>query len=202
MQNLFKNYNPTSPMRDYTETPNIIEQGVVSPEALKRIEKAEKGELKAKLAAILDRGIVEDRLTVDLPSHLHGEWVRNDPLEIKRLETLGFTIDREYANKRSIHTDGSDSAIVGDVIHMICPREIKEVIDEIRHEQVIKQHAKKTIKGKEMNKEEIDLLTNIQHEGDSSVHAFSNSHERSAGNKDLADILQSIDNQAEPYDTD
>lgn len=198
--NVFDNYKPASPVRDYTETSNVIEQGKISPEALSRIDKAEKGELKAKLAAILDRGIVEDRLRVDVPPHLHQEWVRNDPLEIRRLESLGFRVDIEYASNRAIHSDGSNSAIVGDVISVICPIEVKEVIDEIRHEQVIRQHMKKKVGNKEVNKEELELYSNVAREDDKHVMAYTQSTEKTATGSDLAKILEEIDGQTEKFD--
>lgn len=194
--NVFDSYKPASPVRDYTETPNVIEQGKISPEALSRIEKAEKGELKAKLASILDRGIIADRLIVDLPDGIHGEWCRNDPLEIRRLESLGFRVDTEFASKRAIHSDGSDSSIVGDVIHMICPKEVKEVIEEIRHEQVIKQHMKKKKGNAEVNKEETDFEDSVQNEDYAPVTAFSKSHEREAN---IRDVLATLDNQVEVH---
>lgn len=187
-----------SAVRDYTEKPNIITQGNPSPEALERIKRAERGELKAKLASILDRGIVEDRLKVDLPSDLHGEWVRNDPLEINRLKLLGFKVDEEYATKRSIHSDGSDSAVVGDVVHVVCPKEIKEVINEIREEQILRQHAKKKVKDGEVNKEESEFLQDVAKEGDKNVVAFSRSSEHNVTRENLEDIMKSIDNQVTP----
>jgi hypothetical protein len=105
------------------------------------VTKIDRKELKAKLVAVLDRGITNDRLAVDLPGHVHGEWVVNDPMEIARVQALGFEVDNQYAPKRSLHSDGSTTAIVGDVIHMVCSKEVKEVIDEIRRERFIAEHG-------------------------------------------------------------
>ena len=120
------------PVMDRKDQPSrVIEQGVMQPEAVQKlIEQAERGELKAKLAAILDRGVVQDRLMVELPDDVHGEWVLNNQMEINRLKSLGFEVDTVYAPRRAIHGDGSNSGIVGDVIFMTCPKIIKEVIDE------------------------------------------------------------------------
>lgn len=197
-ENIFKNFGP-SPVRDHTESPEVIEQGVVDPKILERIQKAERGELKARFASILDRGIVADRLHVDVPDDIHYEWVRNDPLEINRLEALGFKVDNEYANKRAIHSDGSNSAIVGDVICMTCPKEYKKLIDEIREEQSIKQHMKRTVKGKDINREEEEFFNDVATSSDKVV-AYSSSQERSITKNTLADVIASIDSQVKKAD--
>lgn len=192
-ENIFKNY--VSPMRDHDDKQQTIVQGEISQEALDRIKKAEKGELRAKLADILSRGIVQDRLTVDLPDDLHGEWVRNDPLEIRRLESLGFKVDDTYATSRAIHSDGTNSAIVGDVIHMICPKQVKEIIDEINHEAIINQHSKKKVKNKSLNTEDVEFLSNVAREKSDNVIAYSHSDESAVTHQDLPEILKSINNQ-------
>lgn len=200
--NVFANYKPSSPVRDHTEQVQVIEQGVVDPKTLERIEKAERGELKAKLAAILDRGIVEDRLRVEVPDNMHQEWVRNDPIEIRRLQSLGFMIDDVYAPSRAIHSDGTSSAIVGDVISMICPREIKEVIDEIRLEQIIKQNAKKKIGKTEVNREEIAFFNDVAKDRPDAIKPYSQSSEKKIGVDagDLAAALANIDSQVQVFD--
>lgn len=95
-----------------------------------------RNERKAKLVSVLDRSVAGDRLRVDLPDNVYGEWFPNDKLEIYRAEAMGFKVDEEFACKRALHDDGTGSkSIVGDVIFMTCPRETKELIDEIRKEQ-------------------------------------------------------------------
>jgi len=97
---------------------------------------------KARAVRILERGIVADRTTVEnLPPHLHGEWVERDSLAIERKRALGFWIDKEYAPKRALHSDGTDMSIVGDTIYMVCLKEDKEIIDEVRYEQYIRMHG-------------------------------------------------------------
>ena len=195
--NVFKNFG-SSPMRDHSENPTIIEQGI-DAKALERIEKAERGELKAKLAAILDRGVVQDRLVVEnVPDDLHYEWVRNDPLEIRRLEALGFKVDTEYAAKRSIHSDGSDSSIVGDVICMICPKEVHDVINEIRVEQVVRQHTGKRVGQSNVNREEREYLSTTDVNDQKHVVAYSGSSEKTITKDDLVATLNEIDKQTKP----
>jgi hypothetical protein len=95
---------------------------------------------KARIARVLERGIVADRLKVELPNELHGEWVANDANEVARMEAMGFTVDKEYASKRALHSNNGESRI-GDVIHMIAPKEVKEVIDELRRERFIEMNG-------------------------------------------------------------
>lgn len=99
---------------------------------------------KARIAAVLDRGVVGVRLTVDLPPNMYGEWVANDPESIFRMQTLGFEIDTEYAKQRALHNNGTDQAIVGDVIFMTCPKEVKEEIELVRQEKFNRDNKKRT----------------------------------------------------------
>lgn len=193
------------PVRDHTERPQVIEQGVLQPDAaLKmseaRIKAAERGELKAKLAQILDRGIIQDRLQVALPPDLYGEWVRNDPLEIMRMKGLGFQIDDKYATDRSIHSDGTSANVVGDVIFMTCDMLRHEVIEEIRHEQKLAVHMKKKTKSGDKNKEERDLEEITEKEyGKLGVRAITESREHKADLNDIVDAIRSADAQVKPF---
>lgn len=117
-----------------------------------------RSERKARAVRILERGIVADRTTVEnLPPHLHGEWVSRDQVEIDRKMSLGFWIDKEYAAKRSLHSDGTNSGIVGDTVFMVCLKEDKEIIDEVRYEQYIKMHGSPAQKQNLGIKEEKDF---------------------------------------------
>jgi len=89
---------------------------------------------KSIIARVLERGIIIDRATVDLPKHLYGEWVADDPVEISRMQLLGFEKDTQYATDRSSNADGSGVSKIGDVIYMIAPIEVKEIIDAVRSE--------------------------------------------------------------------
>lgn len=89
---------------------------------------------KAIIARVLERGIIIDRATVDLPKGLYGEWVADDPVEVSRMQLLGFEKDTEFATDRSSHSDGSGVSKIGDVIFMTAPIEVKETIDMVRAE--------------------------------------------------------------------
>jgi hypothetical protein len=101
---------------------------------LKAVVEMDDVEYKAVLASVLDRGYAHEALNIDLPPHLTGEWITNDPVSIARAKTLGFTIDTEYAKKNSIHSSGDSKAVYGDVIFMTIPTQRKRIIDEVRKE--------------------------------------------------------------------
>jgi hypothetical protein len=102
---------------------------------------ARAAETQPRLVDILDRGIVVDRLKVLLPEDVHGEWVPNDKMEIARYEALGFVIDTVYAPKRSLHSDGTGKAIVGDTVFMICHKSVRDTIDRMRAKAFEDAHA-------------------------------------------------------------
>ena len=184
-----------NPVQDHSEIAQpVVEQGELQPEAYHRIRAAEKGELKAKLTQILDRGIVNDRLKVDLPPDVHGEWVRNDPLEIARLKALGFEIDTKYApsQARKLHDDGTDAPIVGDTVFMMCSREVKEIIDEIRFERHIERNRKTS------QREDKDLKEVVYRTSGGDVPAVSESKVRDATYNDVAEALKAVESQIIP----
>jgi len=125
-----------------------------------------RNERKARLARILERGIIADRLHVALPPDVYGEWVADDPVDIARLKALGFEVDTIYAPKHSIHSSGDKAGKIGDVIHMICSRENKDVLEEIRKENYDKRHNRKSVNQKSnMQGEEKEAVANIDRTG-------------------------------------
>lgn len=118
-------------------------------------------ELKALMIEILDRGLVQDRLYIPLRNGLHGEWVPNYSNDINEKKLLGFEIadsTRHVASEvEQISTDGKGTEIIaGDVVYMVCSKERKEVLDEIRHERFIAMHGKKGDK-KQQEEREFEL---------------------------------------------
>ena len=140
-------------------TAPVIEQGeqqdIAVSDTKKGMTPEEKAQYKRKLITAFDRGVVHDRLFVPLPPDVHGEWCRNDPLEIERLKTIGFEVDTKYAPQRALNSDGTGAAIVGDVIHMVIPREMKEVIDEIRQEKFMRMNGRPGDKNAKTREEQV-----------------------------------------------
>lgn len=90
-------------------------------------------ELEARLTRVLERGIIIDRTTVDLPPGVYGEWVSDEAAEVSRMQILGFELDTKYAVDRSSHGSASgDVAKIGDVVFMTCPQRIHETIVRIQ----------------------------------------------------------------------
>ncbi len=90
-------------------------------------------ELEARLARVLERGIIVDRTTVDLPPDVYGEWVSLEDAEVSRMQLLGFEIDSEYAIDRSTHADGAGNmSKIGDVVFMTCPQKVHEMIKKVQ----------------------------------------------------------------------
>ena len=87
-------------------------------------------QLAHRFVEIADRGLVNMRLTVPLPADTHGEWAPNDSASIASYMMKGFRVDDTYAPKYTLHSDASGKAIVGDAIHMICPKRVKEALDK------------------------------------------------------------------------
>lgn len=131
------------------------------------LDKAKKirADKKARMVSVLERGLVADRSTVELPDNLYGEWVPNDKIEILRMQSFGFQIDKEYARQRALHEDsslaGDGASIIADTIFMTCDRENKEIIDEVRAEQYAATHRPRG--GKQ--KEERDLEEEVRSQG-------------------------------------
>lgn len=152
--------------------------------------KLDRKQRKAMLITALERGIVSERMNVKLPDNLYGQWCRDDPFEIDRLKSVGFRIDTEYAPQIALHSDGTSSAKVADTIHMICDRDIKELIDEIKHDQFLAAHVKP------VQKEEKDYEANVQNLGD--VLPTIESKHRDALKSDVAAALQQVSAQTQP----
>jgi hypothetical protein len=99
---------------------------------------------RARIAQVLDRGVVGVRMQVDLPPGVYGEWASNDVESIFRMQTLGFEIDHIYAKQRALHNDGTDKSIVGDVVFMTCSQQNKDLIEAVRREKYNKDNRKRT----------------------------------------------------------
>jgi hypothetical protein len=119
------------------------EREVLTNSGTEKAERTEtKSERKARLAAVLERGYLSERLQVPLPDNMYGEWVPKDHAEITRKELLGFRVDQQYGLKQSLHSDGTPITQIGDVVFMVTSRENKELLDEIRNEQYERRHGK------------------------------------------------------------
>lgn len=157
---------------------------------LKGISPEERAKLKSYFVTQLERGVIHDRLKVDLPPHLHGEWVRRDPIEVEAMKAYGFVVDDKYSVGRSTNSDGTKTGQVADVVFMVCPREVKDLIDEVKHERFVNAHAKK---GSNTAKEERDYATQVRAHGD--IIPMVDSKSREVTKDEVAATLAAINAQ-------
>lgn len=140
-----------------------------------------RAEKKARFVRVLERGFTIDRLTVELPDHLYGEWVPDDQRE--RWETLGFVDGTEFAAKRGLHEKGR----IADCTFMIQPKEDHELYEEVRHEMYIQQHGSPDEKRRLKQKEEQEY-TNLV-EGQLGLPVVDESVEREARKAQIEEAL-------------
>lgn len=133
--------------------------------------------IRAKIARILERGIINERLQVLLPSDVHGEWVPDDATEITRMKDMGFEIDTQYAKNRVLHAGGDGALRTGDVVFMVCPKYVKDIIDEVKHTRYMETHfPKKNAKGKTSQGEESAFQSQVAGNLDMPVIEESTTH--------------------------
>ena len=133
-------------------------EGLTPPVLTPEQEEAEmRAKRRARLVHILERGVMHDRMKVDLPPGIHGEWARNRPEDIYYMQSLGFEVasgkDFKVRGTNANATEG-DGIVVGDVIFMTCPKDLKDDIDAIRLEQF---YAKNGKPGDNVGREEKDF---------------------------------------------
>lgn len=93
-------------------------------------------ERKAKFIRVRHRGATHDKLQVELPESLYGEWISNDKFAIAEAEAIGFKVYTDgNPDKNSLHKQGDGTLVIGDAIFMVMDSEDKELHDEIRREE-------------------------------------------------------------------
>lgn len=99
------------------------------------VEEAEsRAKKKGRLAQILQRGFVNDKLVVEgADPEKYYCWVRDEVGEVARMKALGFDMENEAGS--GIHGTGDLTRRVGDVVLMSCSRDNYQLIQEIRMEQ-------------------------------------------------------------------
>lgn len=131
-----------------SERPEAEDHSDLSDEELE--SRAEK---KAKIAQLLDRGIVNDKLDVEkllgdgYREDRHYEWVRETDTDIDRARALGFNIVNRSdvdLDSEEVHDASDDRIRIGDVILMSCDRERHELIQEAKEEKRVEKYGEPT----------------------------------------------------------
>ena len=154
---------------------------------------------KAALVEVLDRGIVNDRLRVELPDDLHGEWVSDNPEAISEMEVKGFKIDRTYAKKRALHNDGtSEIGKVGDTIFMTCDKETHELIEEIRQEKSRNVNGNTSARIRNKQREEKEFAANFKNSGITPIIDDDESTERVITGSEISAAVKAGSDNSQP----
>lgn len=135
------------------------EDRVKATEAAKQI----RADKKARFARILERGVLVDRLAVDLPPDLHGEWVPLD--QVDRWLAMGFENGAHHVpklNNRALHGAADGYVHVGDVVFLTLPKEDKELYEEVRLENYVRMHGS-TADKKEISQREEKEFESLLH---------------------------------------
>jgi hypothetical protein len=160
---------------------------VVAPLPLKPTPE-QVAERKRYIVTQYDRGILHDRLQVDLPDDVYGEWTRKDGFEIDAMVAKGFTRGDEYVKARALHHDGATPGIA-DVVFMVTPKWNKELLDQVRAEKYVEQYGKK---GEAIKREDRDFAAAARAAG---IKPTLNSSESSIGTSDIVNIIAEVDSQ-------
>ena len=111
-----------------------------------------------KLITILHRGQYSDALRVEVPDDLHQEWAHNDEMSIDNMRTMGFWVDKTYAQKRAVSSDGPDKGVFMDVISMCTTKENKRLIDKVRNIQRMRDNDPRS----KTSREERELMDGVR----------------------------------------
>ena len=79
-------------------------------------------EYKRRLFETADRSYVNDRLSVNLPPHLHGEWIGIDDFSQFHAQAKGYVDGSEFLGEHNKIHDRPDGSTVGDVKFMVIPK--------------------------------------------------------------------------------
>lgn len=145
--------------------------------------------ISALYADVLERGYVNDRIAVTLPPHLHGEWIRNNDVDINDAKFLGFEIDKEYAPKRGLHGDNAEVAVLGDTIFMTCPKEVKIALDKIQAKFIDSRHNPKK------PAEEANFESTTRSGTGGIIPTINNSRTDVASGDDITEALRTLERQ-------
>lgn len=100
-----------------------------------------KDERRARLIEIRDRGAAIDRLHVDVPPTVYQQWVPDNPIDIANYKLMGFEFDTEYAVLSNTHGTKDGKIVMGDVVSMVAPIEVREMIDLLALEKYEEMHG-------------------------------------------------------------
>ncbi len=91
-------------------------------------------EKKARIAQILERGVIAEKITIrDGDPNKYYVWVRTREEDIDRYRALGFEIETQAGDR--IHPTGDGKRVVGDVVLMSISMEEHLIIEEVKEDR-------------------------------------------------------------------
>ena len=121
-----------------TETAGEPESEEPTPEEAEKVREGK----KARIAQIMSRGILNDRLqsvyNAAVPDDRRGKFIRDDPGDIVRYSNLGFTFDY-VEGATGMHGTPDDRIRVGDVVLMTISLEDRAILHEVRLDGIKKK---------------------------------------------------------------
>lgn len=86
---------------------------------------------KRRQVEIADRSFLNDRLNVNLPEGLHGEWVGRDDFSQYQAQSKGFIDGTEYLGQfNKLYETSDGKSAVGDVTFMVIPKWKQEAYEQ------------------------------------------------------------------------
>lgn len=78
---------------------------------------------RRKQIEMADRSYLNDRLNVNLPEGLHGEWIGRDDFSQYQAKAKGFVDGTEYLGEfNKLYETSDGKSAVGDVVFMVIPK--------------------------------------------------------------------------------
>lgn len=84
---------------------------------------------------LADRSYINDRLNVQLPEHLYGEWIGTDDFSQYNASLRGFVDGSEYLSDFNRLHEGAVGSSVGDVKFMVIPKWKQDIFVEAAQEE-------------------------------------------------------------------
>ena len=117
-------------MVEAAKEPEPKQEDEMSSDEAKRLY----AEKKARIAQILERGVISEKITIrDGDPGLYYVWIRTREEDIDKFSALGFVIETKAGQR--IHPTGDGKRVIGDVVLMSIPMEEHDIIEEVKEDR-------------------------------------------------------------------
>lgn len=106
----------------------------------------EKEAFRRRTIEMADRSFVNERLNVmNLPEHLHGEWIGTDDFSQYHAQMKGFVDGSEFLGELNRLHETSTGSTVGDVKFMVIPKWKHEIYTEAMRVEAERRSGLKSV---------------------------------------------------------